>query len=471
MDHRLIGSYRHAQTPIYTYPADIYDGSMRGSDGGVREIIAGNPEIMAITSYYNDKRGARMIRCVLQILENAKTPIGYMVCDIDPKGFVGTLKKHRYSESQALWIQPDGREPLTFALPEEAATGEAFDRVSAAVLSGAGTHDPGGFALYSEPIRKYALKVYSMIPNTALNANQTLLVQSMLLVFFLVLALAALLFVAFSTRLTRPLTEMIGTMNRIKEGETQLRLKPMRQAEFEKLGSAFNDMLDQIEALIARDYQTARQLDAAKYAALQMQVNPHFLYNTLDTMGAIAAAKDCPTVSVLCRVLSDLFRYSLDMEAPLASLSDELRHLKNYMYVINVRTQGTIGLEADIPGELLAARLPRLSLQPLVENAIQHGLRDKRGDKHIRIDARAADGDMIIRIEDNGVGMPEALIRKVEQYDPDAGLGKGDSIGLMNINARVKLLFGGDYGLHIQSALGEGTCVTLRVPMGEGAAS
>lgn len=86
-EHQLVSSYRHAQTPIYTYPEDLYDGTMPGADEGVKEIVESNDAVMAVTSYYNSKRQTRLVRCVMRILENAKTPVGYMVCDLDPMGY------------------------------------------------------------------------------------------------------------------------------------------------------------------------------------------------------------------------------------------------------------------------------------------------------------------------------------------------------------------------------------------------
>ncbi|MGN0776455.1 MAG: sensor histidine kinase [Candidatus Ventricola sp.] len=465
MDHALISSYRHAQTPIYTYPADIYDHSMNGSDEGVRDIIAANPTVMAVTSYDNDKRGLRLIRCVLRILENAQTPIGYMVCDVDPKGFESLMRKYRYSDEQAVWLQPQGRTSITSALPDREETAALMGDLSLQAQHGESLPDtPGSHSLYSAAVRKYGVTIYSLIPSSALNANQMLLASGTLLVFALVLIFFVFLSVFISRRLTRPLDRMAETMNRIKQGETQLRLPDMRQDELKKLGGAFNDMLDRIEALIAREYQTAIQLNDTKYKALQMQVNPHFLYNTLDTMSAIAMINECQIVSTLCHALSDLFRYSLRMDEPLASISDELKHLKNYLFVMNVRMNDTVQMTIDIPADMMKTRVPRLSLQPLVENAITHGLKNKRGEKRIRISACRTEAEILLTIADNGMGMPREIMERVRTIDPEQALSTGSSIGLLNIAARLKLLFGREYGLEVESGEEEGTRVTLHIP-------
>lgn len=465
MEHDLISSYRHAQTPIYTYPADIYDHSMKGSDVGVQEIVASNPTVMAVTSYDNSKRGLRLVRCVLRILENAQTPIGYMVCDVDPKGFESLMRKYRYASEQAVWLQAQGRTFIASVLPESGETVSLMNSLSVRARDGETLPDNrNSHSLYSSPVRKYGLTLYSLIPSSALNANQSMLMSSTVLAFALVLVLFVVLFFFISRGLTRPLEQMVFTMNRIKQGETQLRLPQMHQDELAKLGSAFNDMLDQIEELIAREYQTAIQLNDTKYKALQTQVNPHFLYNTLDTMSAIAMIHDCQIVSTLCHALSDLFRYSLRMDEPLSTISDELRHLKNYMFVMNVRMNDTIQMTIDIPAEMMKTHVPRLSLQPLVENAISHGLRNKRGEKHIRISARRTDTEILLSIVDNGVGMQKEMLERIRTIDPEQALSTGSSIGLLNIAARLKLLFGTEYGLEVDSRQQEGTTITLHIP-------
>ncbi|MBR5302032.1 MAG: sensor histidine kinase [Clostridia bacterium] len=465
MDHGLISSYRHAQTPIYTYPVDIYDYSMKGSSEGVQEIIASNPTVMTVTSYYNDKRQLRLVRCVLRILENAKTPIGYMVCDVDPKGFESLMRKYRYSDEQAVWLQPQGRMNICAVIPENEETMSVHDslaqRIQEAKTPAASQKN---HELYSASVRKYGIDLYSLIPASALNANQTMLLNSTVFAFVLVLVLFAVLFFFVSRGLTRPLDQMADTMNRIKQGEVELRLPEMHQDELKKLGSTFNDMLDQIEELIASEYQTMLQLNDTKYKALQTQVNPHFLYNTLDTMSAIAMINGCEIVSTLCHALSDLFRYSLRMDEPLAPISEELKHLKNYMYVMNVRMNNSVELSIDIPADMMKTCVPRLSLQPLVENAISHGLKNKRGDKRIAIRAWRTQDEILLAIEDNGVGMSEEMLERVRAIDPEQALSSGTSIGLLNIAARLKLLFGRTYGLEVESDAQTGTKVTLHIP-------
>jgi len=134
------------------------------------------------------------------------------------------------------------------------------------------------------------------------------------------------------------------------------------------------------------------------------------------------------------------------------------------MFVMNVRMNDSIHLTIDIPADVLKMRVPRLSLQPLVENAISHGLRNKRGEKNIGIRAHKTDTEILLIIEDNGVGMSEEMLEKVRTMNPEKALSTGTSIGLLNIAARLKLLFGREYGLEVESGEQEGTTVILHIP-------
>jgi sensor histidine kinase YesM len=222
---------------------------------------------------------------------------------------------------------------------------------------------------------------------------------------------------------------------------------------------------------MAQQYSAKLLLKQAEYKALQAQVNPHFLYNTLETMSSVAAAQKCHTVSTLCQAMSNIFRYSMDMQDPLSTVGAEIVHLKNYMYVMNVRTQNGIELVIDIDQGLLGEKIPRLSLQPLVENAISHGLTNKRGPKKIEIAGTAQNGDMVLSISDNGVGMDAETVNRRLRDEGAESFGKSRSIGLANINARIRLLFGEAYGVSVQSLPQKGSTVTLRVPRREGEAA
>jgi sensor histidine kinase YesM len=185
-------------------------------------------------------------------------------------------------------------------------------------------------------------------------------------------------------------------------------------------------------------------------------------------MGGIAASQNCPIVVTLCKALSNIFRYNLNMEDSFATLEDEILHIKSYMYVMNVRMNGSILLDYRIDSALFRIKIPRLSIQPLVENAIQHGLKNTRREKKIQIGAERKKQMLLIWVWDNGVGMDaDAMNRRLHILDRDV-LQRGSSIGIDNINARIRLLYGANYGVLVESAIGEGSRVSICIPINEG---
>ena len=285
-----------------------------------------------------------------------------------------------------------------------------------------------------------------------------------MLIAVVMIVLSTVLTFMISRYMTRPLGNLMGTIQRIKKGETDLRADTENRDEIGELGKNFNEMLDQMEELREKESRANLLLSQAEYKALQAQINPHFLYNTLETMSSIAEIRNCPEVSMLSQSLSNIFRYSLNMKDQLSTVAQEINHLKNYCYVMSVRMQDNIEYVYDIDESLLKERIPRISIQPLVENALNHGLRNKRGEKKVRIRIQRQDENLVISVRDNGMGMDAEQINESLQKNEMIQTEKGSSIGLYNINARVKILYGDQYGIHIESAPGEGTCVFIVLP-------
>jgi sensor histidine kinase YesM len=476
--HDLISMYHHAQTLIYSYPDDIYDGKDDYNTDIIRQYIMSSNRVMLISSYYNKARKTNLIRYVLKIYRNNST-VGYLVCDVDPKPFLRLMKKYRYSDQQVIWLQPFGDRVALFLDDLSDETRQKIDwedrqkeyqRISLAITSqiwkGGEISFEKKYVLFRSQEYKYNFNVYSLMPRAVLKMRQSVLLQNTILVLFFTSAGFSLLFLLISNGLTKPLRYMVHTMNRIRRGEMNLRLKAMKKNEIGVLGQEFNDMLDEIERLIKEQYEAKLLINDARYKTLQAQVNPHFLYNTLDTMGSISASQNCPIVGTLCKALSNIFRYSLDMKNTFATLEDEILHIKNYIYIMNVRMNGSILLDYKIDNTLVHIKMPRLTIQPLVENAIQHGFKNTRNEKRLQIGAERKDRTLIIWVWDNGTGMDSDTVNRLMRGDGDV-LQKDNSIGIDNINARICLLYGEDYGVFVESRTGEGSRVSIRLPLDE----
>ncbi|MDF2988499.1 MAG: sensor histidine kinase [Eubacterium sp.] len=469
-DNEIISTYRASYSPKYSYPADIFNDVTANNAGIVDNYVKSDNRNMLISSYYNVNRKEDIIRFVFKILyNNASKTIGYIVCDIDPKTINKIIGKSVYSNDQIVWLQAKGDRPIikigNMTEKQEAYYHHIVDLTKNNSLLIKNNIVTNGSEFFSIPNQKYNFIAFSLTPQKLLEANQQVLTRNLFIIAILLIFVFAVSSILLTRTITNPLTNMVETITKIKDGDTSLRVEKLKNDEIGKLGENFNNMLDTIETLIFEEYQSQIEINNAKYKALQAQVNPHFLYNTLETMSGIATSQNCYTVSTLCKALSNLFRYSLDMQEPLSTIEDEIKHLKNYIYIMNIRENNTISFEIDIDNSLLKESIPRISIQPLVENSIQHGLRNKRGNKKISIHGQIDnDSNIVISVSDNGIGMDADQINSQLGNPKFDALEKKSSIGISNINSRVKILFGSAYGVKVFSQNGEGSTVTLYIP-------
>ena len=462
-DHEIISTYRRATTPKHTYPADIYDGTQDTNAQIVKEYVESDSSVMLISSYYNEYRQKDIARFVVKYFQNKKV-VGYAVCDTDEKALRYLMKKYTEGGEGYVWVQPERDRPVTSTGTLAESDRPYYEEVSRAVMDG--TADTEQITEQENQVffrvlqDKYNIGSYAMMPQSLLEKNQRTLNRYLIMIGIIVSLVAVILSFPISRSLTRQLERMTATMERIKGGETKLRMDHLPNDELGELGTTFNEMLDRIEKMIADEYETKLAINRAEYKALQAQINPHFLYNTLDTMSSIAEIQDCPDVSELCRSLSNIFRYSLDTRHPLSTVAQEIAHLKNYIYVMNVRMQGEVSYIFDIDDDVLQDSLPRISIQPLVENAINHGLRNARGEKKIYIRACKLGENLQVSVRDTGIGISAA---RLEELKHDYH-GEETSIGLSNIHSRMQMLFGDEYGVTVESEEGKGTTVFLAIP-------
>ncbi|WP_242993437.1 sensor histidine kinase [Lachnotalea glycerini] len=470
INNEIISTYRRAVTPKHNYPTDIYEDIEQYNSQKVLDYISSDDTTMLISSYYNRYRETDMIRFVLKIYDNTNlnSKIGYIVCDVDSKVLKNIMVKYCDQKEMFMWLQPMGdRQILSVGTLEDFDQNyyeSNIEQIQAGEMKDKTDLVEGQHVLFLVEQDKYNLSAYSMMPQDLLKQNQKVLTQNLIVIGFTMSILITLSSILFSGGLTKRLELLTQTIAKIKLGNTHQRVEDSKNDEIGKLGHDFNEMLDKIEYFIGHEYETKLLLNKAEYKTLQSQINPHFLYNTLDTMSSIASIQNCAVVSNLCQSLSNIFRYSLDMKHSYSTVAKEFIHLKNYIYVMNVRMVDEVEYRFDISDEVLQDSIPRISIQPLVENALNHGLRNKRGIKKIEVNALELDGKLQITVKDNGVGMDaEEMNAKLAKNSKDA-VESGSSIGLYNINARMKMLYGEEYGLHIESDIHHGTSVYLTIP-------
>ncbi|MDO5785836.1 MAG: histidine kinase [Eubacteriales bacterium] len=205
----------------------------------------------------------------------------------------------------------------------------------------------------------------------------------------------------------------------------------------------------------------------AKYLALQNQINPHFLYNTLEAIRADALLADCENIAETTEALATFFRYTISNVQESVTFSDELDNVENYFTIQRCRFGDKLSMEVEIENErLLEAKMPKLILQPLVENAIVHGLEDKIEHGTVWIIVENSDKTLFLRVKDDGVGISEEQVEKLNaQFSRVDTIAQSGGIALRNVNSRIRLMFGEDYGLRIYSAKGVGTECSATLPL------
>lgn len=468
MDHQVISTYRRADTPKHNYASDIYSDPECTNAEIVKKYVELDNPVMLVSSYYNEYRNKNILRFVMKLYNesNLQDKIGYVVCDVDTKNLEKIMDKYRIDRTAFMWLQPTGDRPIDTLGDLDAEQTKEYNALEKSIACGkkAENETNSKQEFFRIDQQHYNLTAYSMMPQKVLRQNQRNLTINLLAIALLMICVSMIITGFISSGLTRPLELLMNTIQKIGNGNVQLRAKIVKEDEIGELAQKFNEMLDQMEELKQKEYQTKQLLNRAEYKALQAQVNPHFLYNTLDTMASIAEIRNCPEVSHMSQSLALIFRYSLNMKDPFSTVENEIAHLKNYIYVMDMRMHDNIQYTFDVDEMTLKSKLPRLSLQPIVENAINHGLRNKRGKKKIGIQIKREQMDLVICIEDNGIGLDTSAINESLRKNELDFVEKGNSIGLHNINARLKMLYGNQYGMHLESMLGEGTKVFMILP-------
>lgn len=227
----------------------------------------------------------------------------------------------------------------------------------------------------------------------------------------------------------------------------------------------YNHMADQINELIERQTEAAEQIKTSEFNALQSQINPHFLYNTLDMINWLALSNENSKVTEAVRSLSRFYRLTLSKKKTLDTVEHELEHVSLYVKLQNMRFDNKIDFIVDVPDNLMSCEIPKLTFQPIVENAIVHGIFEKEDRSGtIVLTAWSEDKDMVFLISDDGVGMDEETLSAIlTDNSANDGSDHGSNIGVFNTHNRLKLLYGSSYGLSYRSTPGEGTEVTVRI--------
>ena len=313
------------------------------------------------------------------------------------------------------------------------------------------------------------LQVLLTVPNQTIVDALLPTVASCILVAIIAVIASIICSVVYSRAVSRPIRKLSDEMKTITLNEYSGTLLESREDEIGILQDSFNHMIERNKELIAQQYQTQIEKRNAQLRALQAQINPHFMYNTLQVIGGMALDKDAPEIYSITLALSDIMRYSLNFSKEMIHLSEEIKYLQSYVMIQNERFGGKVHLVLDLAPETQQCLIPKLILQPLVENSFEHGLLDKEGQWLISVASELSESnELVIYVKDNGIGFDHTRleqIRKTINQDTTQALKSGSHIGLANVHARIRLRSQSEnHGLVIHSTPMEGTTITVRMP-------
>jgi two-component system sensor histidine kinase YesM len=272
-----------------------------------------------------------------------------------------------------------------------------------------------------------------------------------------------------------PIKKLHDVTTTITKNDLQALVTSENVDEITELGMSFNIMIGKIRELLDAKIREQENLKKAELRTLQAQINPHFLYNTLDTIVWMAEANKTADVIEIVRALSSFFRIALSKGKDWISIRQEIEHVASYLTIQKMRYRDILDYKIEVDEDILDGTILKLTVQPLVENALYHGIKNKRNGGAITVRARRTDHDLVLlEVHDDGVGFTPYKLARIQadmDSDSDAITLKDGGFGLENVNKRIKLFYGKQYGLTVDSQYQEGTRVTLAIPLKDGSNS
>lgn len=344
--------------------------------------------------------------------------------------------------------------------------------------TGLGTQRTNKYHFFMQKISKGKMTIIKAIPIETINRSAQATIKTGILIGSLFVAASIILSILFSLRISKPIVSLARSMRTAEIQSFEMKLVK-NSDEIGLLEHGYNSMMQRMKELIEVEYQREIDMKTSQLRTLQAQINPHFLNNTLHLIGGMALEKDAPEIYRVTRVIGDLLRYSISTGDDLVSFGEELKHMQNYIFIQEQRFIGRCQVRVKNDEASMSCRLPKFTLQPIVENAFEHGLQSKAGSWSVEVRIKKVGNRILIAVLDDGVGMNEGKLDEIRtrlcagnesssnSSDKDQGGGR-KGIGLKNVDSRLKLHFGERCGIRINSKKGKGTIVFFIMPIGQG---
>lgn len=294
-------------------------------------------------------------------------------------------------------------------------------------------------------------------------ANKKNLNNFVIFISFFGIAFEILASLFISAKISQPIKRLERQMKRVENGDFDIDLEVKGEDEVKRLSKTFNLMVARIRQLMSQIISEQEAKRKSEFKALQAQINPHFLYNTLDSIVWMNENQNYEGVSIMVSALAKFFRVSISKGHEIINVSDEIDHATSYLIIQKIRYKDKFDFVIDAQPAVLSKKTLKLILQPVIENAIYHGIGHIQEKGEIKITVVIQENKIIYRVSDNGYGIKPEVLKRILSQEPKSAHSNG--VGLKNVNERIKLCYGSEYGIEIESELDVGTTVIISIPL------
>ncbi|WP_027629445.1 sensor histidine kinase [Ruminiclostridium cellobioparum] len=324
----------------------------------------------------------------------------------------------------------------------------------------------GGYLAAFSVVPESGWTVVALIPNEYMNSLSNDIKHIVIQVVLICILISILIFMVVYRSITFPLWELIRSMRDLKKGSLKSgKLLDDSRDEVAEVTASYNLMIDELNQQIENIKAKEQQRTLAEFKALQAQINPHFIANTLNNVAWMAKMQKADNIESVVTSMIKLLNSSMGRGPDIITIEEEIENIKSYINIQEYKYIKKIGVDIDFDAEILKYKILKFILQPIVENSMIHGLGPKQGQGFITIKGYADDGDISIIVEDNGVGMTQNEMDLLLKGEENGSRERFSSIGLRNVNERIRLAYGEKYGLHIKSQKDVFTSVEIRIPI------
>lgn len=405
---------------------------------------------------------------IFKLYGDATTRVrGIILFNLKEDFFRGILQDAQISENGYLILfDQDGM--MSFKdVPEEY---EIDDKIKQALLN---QNEPAGRLIMTNAKGRKMIVVYDTVPINRWKLaavfpendiiNRAVFIKNITLAVVLLFIITAVILSNLLAKVvTTPLTILTEKVKEVKTGNLEVLFDVDPVNEIGILNGGIRELLGRVRHLLEQVRQEQEQKRLAELETLQAQIKPHFLYNTLDSIKQLCELGETKEAGAMVASLAKFFRISISNGQELITIAEEIEHIQNYLKILKMRYADGFEYQIVVQPELMPCQIIKLTLQPLVENAIYHGIKEKRGKGLIRVNGYLHENDVVIEVYDNGAGMSRS---KLENLRDELLLGNKDQgIGIRNVHRRLRLHYGPAYGVEIKSVFGEGTWVWVRLP-------